>query len=173
MEQLKASIAYTCGKTIEMYGPLIEHQVCALSGQNDIKGKPFQILGFDLLIGHRLKAWVLEVNDHPSLNIYFDTSTGLEKQELTEEDICQVDLHVKSRLVTDVVGLARKKRDAILELSEFGSLTKVHPESITQRDGAVEVDSIVRNLRTVMKNITPMRNKLSVTAQVFEKLYTK
>ena len=82
-------------------------------------------------------------------------------------------MHVKSRLVTDVVGLARKKRDAILELSEFGSLTKVHPEGITQRDGAVEVDSIVRNLRTVMKNITPMRNKLSVTAQVFEKLYTK
>ena len=80
---------------------------------------------------------------------------------------------MKSRLVTDVVGLARKKRDAILELSEFGSLTKVHPEGITQRDGAVEVDSIVRNLRTVMKNITPMRNKLSVTAQVFEKLYTK
>ena len=92
---------------------------------------------------------------------------------MTEADICQVDLHVKSRLVTDVVGLARKKRDAILELSEFGSLTKVHPEGITQRDGAVEVDSIVRNLRTVMKNITPMRNKLSVTAQVFEKLYTK
>ena len=84
-----------------------------------------------MLIDKKLKAWVLEVNDHPSLNIYFDTSTGLEKQEMTEEDICQVDLHVKSRLVTDVVGLARKKRGEILEISEHGSLTKVHPEGIT------------------------------------------
>lgn len=84
-----------------------------------------------MLIDKKLKAWVLEVNDHPSLNIYFDTSTGLEKQEMTEEDICQVDLHVKSRLVTDVVGLARKKRDDIMEISEHGSLTKVHPEGIT------------------------------------------
>ena len=84
-----------------------------------------------MLIDKKLKAWVLEVNDHPSLNIYFDTSTGLEKQEMTEEDICQVDLHVKSRLVTDVVSLARKKRSDIMEISEHGSLTKVHPEGIT------------------------------------------
>jgi hypothetical protein len=40
----------------------------------EITGKPFQILGFDLLLDSNLKAWVLEVNDHPSLNIYFDNS---------------------------------------------------------------------------------------------------
>ena len=73
-DTIKASITRTCAKTMQMYGPLIEHQVNALSGQKDVAGKPFQILGLDLLIDKDLKAWVLEVNDHPSLNIYFDNS---------------------------------------------------------------------------------------------------
>ena len=46
---------------------------------------------------------MLEVNDHPSLNIYFDSNVTMEKQEMTDDDICQVDLYVKSRLVKDVI----------------------------------------------------------------------
>ena len=71
-----------------------------------MKGKPFQILGFDLLIDRDLKAWILEVNDHPSLNIYFDTSTAIEEKEMTDEDICPVDFLVKSTLVTDTLHLS-------------------------------------------------------------------
>jgi len=79
-----------------------------------IPGKPFQILGLDLLIDKDLKAWVLEVNDHPSLNIFFDNSESFgEQKKLGEEDICQVDWYVKSRLVTDTVNLCRKKLDKI------------------------------------------------------------
>lgn len=40
-DKVKESIAYTCGKTMEMYGPLIEHQVTAMSGLMDVEGKPF------------------------------------------------------------------------------------------------------------------------------------
>lgn len=39
-----------------------------------IPGKPFQILGLDLMIDKELKTLVLEVNDHPSLNIFFYNS---------------------------------------------------------------------------------------------------
>jgi D-alanine-D-alanine ligase-like ATP-grasp enzyme len=34
------------------------------------KGKIYQIFGFDILIDEKLKAWLLEVNDYPSMNIY-------------------------------------------------------------------------------------------------------
>lgn len=34
------------------------------------KSKPFQILGFDILIDQKMKCWILEINDHPSLNIF-------------------------------------------------------------------------------------------------------
>ena len=62
-----------------------------MSGLMDVEGKPFQILGLDLLIDAKLKAWVLEINDHPSLNIYFDsnvTNVTMEHREMTDEDIC-------------------------------------------------------------------------------------
>ena len=60
---------------MEVYGPLIEQETNDLSNRQDCPGKPFQILGFDLLIDQNLKAWVLEINNHPSMKIYFDNDT--------------------------------------------------------------------------------------------------
>jgi len=99
-----------------------------MTGQDDVVGKPFQILGLDLLIDKDLKAWVLEVNDHPSLNIYFDTNTTMEHREMTDEDICQVDMYVKSRLAKDVIMLTKKKRSSLDDISEFGSLSQILPD---------------------------------------------
>jgi len=60
-----------------------------MTHNNPIPGKPFQILGLDLLIDKDLKAWVLEVNDHPSLNIFFDNTESFEeKKKLSDEDVC-------------------------------------------------------------------------------------
>jgi len=36
---------------------------------NTYKGKPFQVLGFDILVDEKLNCWILEINDHPSFNI--------------------------------------------------------------------------------------------------------
>jgi len=30
------------------------------------------VLGFDILLDEKLNAWLLEINDHPSLNIFLD-----------------------------------------------------------------------------------------------------
>lgn len=78
-----------------------------MTRQGTVKGKPFQILGFDLLIDENLKAWILEINDNPSLNIYFDTEY-MRTKKMEEYDICQVDLYVKGALVTDTILLAKK-----------------------------------------------------------------
>ena len=51
------------------------------------------------MIDRNLKAWLLEVNDHPSLNIYFSDNDRMEGKRYTDEDICQVDYYVKMRLV--------------------------------------------------------------------------
>jgi hypothetical protein len=58
-----------------------------------------------------LKAWALEINASPSLNIYFEKEefnlNGIFKSTAhTENYICPVDLHVKSRLVNDALHLA-------------------------------------------------------------------
>ena len=69
----------------------------------DVAGKPFQILGIDLMIDESLKAWALEINASPSLNIYFDNHDKGEHYKPTDADICEVDLYVKSRVVKDAI----------------------------------------------------------------------
>jgi len=58
----------------------------------------------DLLIDENLKVWVLEVNDHPSLDIHFKKEFMGPKP--TEEDIDPCDLYVKSKVVEDAVKIA-------------------------------------------------------------------
>lgn len=76
----------------------------------EVQAKPFSVLGLDLLIDNKMKAWILEVNDHPSLNIYFDTSKEFfGKREMTDDDVCPLDFYVKSRLARDMIEIARCK----------------------------------------------------------------
>ena len=67
VEELKANIKSACANTLSMFINEIEH----LSNPKGTKfaGRPFQIFGFDVLIDNKLKCWILEINDHPSLNI--------------------------------------------------------------------------------------------------------
>ena len=76
-------------------------------------------MGFDLLIDDKLKTWILEVNDHPSLNIYFDKEY-MSHRVMTEEDVCPLDLYVKSRVTRDTIILAKKT--AISEIKSYNSL---------------------------------------------------
>ena len=163
-EEVKESIAYTCTKIMEMYCPLIEQQTTAMSNQLDVVGKPFQILGLDLLIDENLKAWVLEVNDHPSLNIYFDSTCGMEGFHPTDDDICEVDLFVKSRLVKDTITLCKKKRVDVLDIDEHGSLTKIHPPPNSDNNASVDMLELVQTLREVFYSLTPVKSKATVGA---------
>ena len=70
------------------------------------KGDCFQILGFDIFIDKDLKAWVLEINDHPSLNILMtkEGAKGLEKEP------SEVDRYIKVKVVSDALKLMSKKK---------------------------------------------------------------
>lgn len=55
-----------------MYAPLIEHGVSVATNCKPLEGKFFQILGFDILPDENLDCYLLEINDHPSLDIYLE-----------------------------------------------------------------------------------------------------
>jgi hypothetical protein len=57
---------------MSLFGPLIEHQVSVATNNKPITGKYFQVLGFDILPDENLNCYLLEINDHPSLNIYLE-----------------------------------------------------------------------------------------------------
>ena len=41
VDKIKESIARTCGQTMQMYGPLIEHQMNCITGHKPVAGTPF------------------------------------------------------------------------------------------------------------------------------------
>ena len=96
--------------------------------KRDIKGKVYQIFGFDVMIDKNLKAWMLEINDHPSLDIYScSSSMGCAHRFCP---ISEVDVHVKSAALTDALKLTIKSRTKSLKSHHFdryNSLTKLYP----------------------------------------------
>ena len=70
-----------------------------------LKGTSFQTFGLDLLIDEDLKAWILEINDNPSMYIYH------EKDYMGgggEKILSQVDLDVKMKCFGDALNLTNK-----------------------------------------------------------------
>jgi hypothetical protein len=107
---------------MQVYIPLLQHQWTLKTESKQPQGRPFQILGLDLLIDSYLKAWLLEINDHPSLNIYFDTNF-MGGPKMTDSDIEQVDLYVKKRVVCDAIKVAKKRQ----QQEQFNSLSQIYP----------------------------------------------
>jgi len=63
-------------------------------------------LGFDVFIDSDLKVWVLEINDHPSLNILLtkEGPKGLIKNP------SEVDRYIKVKVVGDAIHLMRNTK---------------------------------------------------------------
>ena len=97
----------------------------------------------------------MEVNDHPSLNIYFSDNDRMEGKRYTDEDICQVDYYVKTRLVQDTLDLVRKARSTVADTNDFRSLTKIHPPF---EEGG-DMYSLVRDLHSVFYSLCTIRDK--------------
>lgn len=70
-ETIKANIKDTCAATMSllinfMQATVNPHNPDATSKQK-FKSKAYQVFGFDILIDKNLKAWLLEINEAPSM----------------------------------------------------------------------------------------------------------
>ena len=99
VEKIKESIQETCAGTMAMLANMMQLHADPINPHNEKKnhifaGKCYQILGFDILLDSKGKAWLLEINDHPSMNPYICTSEerGCKHEECP---ISCVDMHVK------------------------------------------------------------------------------
>lgn len=102
-----------------MFSNMISHQAFLKMDGKTINSKPFQIFGFDILLDKNYKAWILEINDHPSMNIYHNTEEKdyayqqpkKEKESSEEEPVVSlVDLHVKTTVMNDTLEFTLLKK---------------------------------------------------------------
>ena len=105
-ESLFSQIQDTVAKTLLGLQPfMIQANEAFFDGKLSVKGTCWQILGFDIFIDERQKAWLLEINDHPSLNINHEMEgpKGLIKTPSA------VDRFVKTTILGDAIKLVFKK----------------------------------------------------------------
>ena len=167
VEQIRESIHKTCSSTLAvMSNMLILHsnrESPTLPAKNPIVGLPFQIFGFDILIDEKLKAWLIEINDHPSLNTYLCKAyMGCNHKDCA---VSPVDAYVKKQVVSDAITLVMKARKMGVENIEdrFNNLRRVFP----CRDSAdVEIFESVRELRHFFLLLT--KGKENMTGSDFE-----
>ena len=74
--------------------------------------KVFHILGLDVLIDKKNRAWLMEINSNPSLNIFLERETA----DGTSEKILQeIDKHIKSKVVTEAINIVCGKGNGEFE----------------------------------------------------------
>lgn len=94
-----------------------------------------------MLPDENLNCYLLEINDHPSLNIF------LEKDYMgggMGKTLSKIDQYVKKTIVGDSIKLARKSKTKILEMNEYRSLAKIYP--ITE-DPCQEVERVLNSVK--------------------------
>uniref|UniRef100_A0A8C3YWK8 Tubulin tyrosine ligase like 6 n=1 Tax=Catagonus wagneri TaxID=51154 RepID=A0A8C3YWK8_9CETA len=76
VEQIWGDIEDVIIKTIISAHPVIKHNYHTCFPHHTLNSACFEILGFDVLLDHKLKPWLLEVNHSPS----FSTDSWLDKE---------------------------------------------------------------------------------------------
>lgn len=90
------------------------------------------MVGFDVFIDSKLKAWVLEINDHPSLNILMT----LEGDKGLIKSPSEVDKYIKVKVIGDAIKLMRKhpRIDQQAELASYRCWHRLLPGDCDEID---------------------------------------
>ena len=74
--KIKASINDTVRKTVIAMEPYLVQNYNQRVTREIGESKNFQILGVDILLDKKLRAWLMEVNSNPSLNMFLEKDSG-------------------------------------------------------------------------------------------------
>ena len=110
-----------------MLANLMQHQMTGFMPKTAPQGHVHQIFGFDILLDKDYKAWILEINDHPSFNVLYSKDFMGSKKE--DEVLSFVDLHVKKTVTQECLRLVEKDFQGKLELVEdrYKGYERIYP----------------------------------------------
>jgi len=131
------------------------------------KWKCFQILGFDVLVDKNMKAWLLEINAHPSLNINYEVNMpdgGFISKLST------VDLFIKEQVVIDAIALGIlpiEKQILIPKGETFRSYKLILAEDM---ENSTEFQTICTKLFQIFSHLSGCKFTGTLTSGQFVKL---
>jgi tubulin polyglutamylase TTLL11 len=106
-ENAKYQIISTIKKTIICLVPYLKN-FAKKAMETDIKKiKCFQIIGFDIMMDQNCKAYLMEINSNPSMNMFLERQN--EKGE-NEKEISELDKYLKTLVIEDALKIIRSKK---------------------------------------------------------------
>lgn len=107
-DQIFESIREVCTKVLGAIHPFCLLQQRRKLDMDSAKGDCYQIIGIDVFIDKNLKAWALEINDSPSLNINLTKEGGVGQGLITLPS--EVDKYIKSKIVGSTLNMMLKTK---------------------------------------------------------------
>ncbi|CDW75061.1 tubulin-tyrosine ligase family protein [Stylonychia lemnae] len=114
-----------CTKALIAIQPFVLREQEQMINMQKAQGDCFQILGFDIFIDDKLKAWLFEINDHPSLNIFIEKEG--EKGLIKEPS--EIDKYIKMKILGEAIQLMKKKNLNRSEIERYKGWIKLLPSN--------------------------------------------
>jgi hypothetical protein len=133
-----------------------------------IKASVFQVIGVDIMIDSKYNAWLIEINNSPSMNIMFS------KEFMPAEDdieLSEIDQEIKLPVLSDAFQLAslyRKDNEWLDTIEEHNSLIKIYSNDIFDPDPEFNV---LHNLKIIYNTLTGTKGRQSLNSGQFTKMY--
>jgi len=141
--------------------PFIQfHYNAAFEGKDT--GKCFHILGIDVLVDQNLKAWLLEINANPSLNIGHEDSTDFKAKEI----ISPVDKFVKEKVVEDCLLITKKSAAKQASLDKYRTYENIY----NSESSDFKEMEIFQDILHIFGKLSGVRFKTHLTSGKFIKL---
>jgi tubulin polyglutamylase TTLL11 len=102
-------------KSIITLEPYLRHYYCINISRKCENSKAFHILGLDVLIDKKNRAWLMEINSNPSLNIFLEREVPGTTDGSTEKVLQEIDKHIKAKVVTEAIRLVSDEGDGEYE----------------------------------------------------------
>lgn len=170
MDTLKRNLENICASIMAFYSELIQKCVSpfnpATKSHPEYKSNCFQVFGFDILFDKKGKAWLLEINDHPSMDtIACKMTMGCNHKNCK---VSEVDMYVKKKVQYDTIqlGLRMAKKGTGEVLETYRSLTKIMPFSDSVHSQMSEHFSRILNLFMTISN-----GRMEMKSHEFEKYF--
>lgn len=124
------------------------------------EGRPYQIFGFDVLIDSNLKAWLLEINTSPNMELI-----NCRQQTVCAHAKCPrspVDHYVKKQVLFDAVSLmlqeSQPMEDSQPLAERFRSLSRVYPSQVPMN---ADLYFKIKDLRRLFMKVTQGKLEMS------------
>ena len=97
-EKVKSQIISTIKKTIICLIPYLKNYSKRAINTDLEKIKCFQLIGIDIMLDHNYKAWLMEINANPSMNMYLERQN--ERGEY-EKILSELDKYLKTLVIDE------------------------------------------------------------------------